>query len=314
MSFAAVARRTRAEFAALLSPKSRPPTHPFHVQSVLEILGKTTEYFAGKGVENPRFNAEVILGHALGLKRMQLYMQFERFLTEAELARIRPLVRRRAAREPLSHVIGETEFYGLRIQCDARALIPRPETEELVEGILERFPDKAAVTSVLDLGTGTACIPLALSQSLPNASFLAVDLSADALTLAASNLSLHGMDSRIQLLQGSWFEPVPAASQFDLIVSNPPYLEESEATEALPEVREHEPWSALVAPEAGMADLRHIIQMAFPLLKPGALLALETGVAQHAHLLPCLERAGYVSVEGRSDLSGRERFLFGRHP
>ncbi|HYP16308.1 MAG TPA: HemK/PrmC family methyltransferase, partial [Opitutus sp.] len=166
--------------------------------TVLEIVRKTTEFFAAKGVENPRLNAELIVGHGLGLKRMQLYLQFERPLTDADLEKIRPLVRRRAQHEPLQYVLGETEFFGLRLKTDRRALIPRPETELLVELVIARAPANTA--AILDLGTGTGAIALALAKQFPEAAVTAVDKSADALALAEENAAATQLAGRVTWL------------------------------------------------------------------------------------------------------------------
>ena len=202
------------------------------MHTVLDILQKTTDFFSGKGVESARLNAELIVGHALGLKRMQLYLQFERLLTEPELERIRPLVRRRGQREPLAYVLGTAEFCGLTLKADRRALVPRPETERLVELLQERCTPAPA--RVLDLGTGSGCIALALAAAWPGAEVVAVDASDDALALARENGAAIGLAARVQWLKSDWFSAVPADGRFDLIVSNPPYLtaEETAAVEA----------------------------------------------------------------------------------
>ena len=282
------------------------------MHSVLEILRKTTDFLASKGVDNPRYNSEVIIGHALTLKRMQLYMQFERLLTESELEKIRPLVRRRSLREPLAYVVGETEFYDLKLKTDKRALIPRPETEELVEHILGSISDKSAPLCILDLGTGSACIALALAAKLPNASVTAVDASDAALSLASENAATTGLAARLTFLKSDWFAQVPPAPLFDIIVSNPPYLTAQESAEALPEVRQHEPQQALVASDEGFADLRKIIAGAPSHLQPGGLLAMETGIAQHQALLPLMKSAGFAEPRSLRDLSGRDRFVSAR--
>jgi len=282
--------------------------------SILEIIKKNTDFFAAKGVENPRHDTEALIGHALGLKRMQLYLQFERLLTEPELAKIRPLVRRRAAREPLQHIIGEIEWGGIKLKTDARALIPRPETELLFELALEAVKSVAgnAARKILDLGTGGGALALALASACPEARVVAVDSSDEALALARENAAALGapVAERVVFLKSDWFAALDAAETFDLIVSNPPYLTEAEVAAAAPEVRLHEPRGALVAGEGGCADLLRIIAAAPARLNEGGVLALETGVAQHATLLAACAAAGFARCESRKDLTGRERFVF----
>ena len=280
------------------------------MHTVLDILQKTTDFFSGKGVESARLNAELIVGHALGLKRMQLYLQFERLLTEPELERIRPLVRRRGQREPLAYVLGTAEFCGLTLKADRRALVPRPETERLVELLQERCTPAPA--RVLDLGTGSGCIALALAAAWPGAEVVAVDASDDALALARENGEATGLAARVQWLKSDWFSAVPADGRFDLIVSNPPYLTAEETAAAEPEVRAYEPAAALTAAESGMADLRKIIAEAPRFLAPGGWLAMETGIAQHAELLADLAKAGLRDGESVKDLAERDRFVFAR--
>lgn len=277
--------------------------------SVLEVIKKTTEFFAGKGIESARLNAEHLIGHALGLKRMQLYLQFERPLTEAELEKIRPLVRRRAQHEPLQYILGETEFHGLKLKVDRRALIPRPETEQLVERVVAACVVPPA--RILDLGTGSGAIGLALAQAFPTTAVTATDLSEDALALARENAVACGVAERVRFVRSSWFENVPAES-FDLIVSNPPYLTERETAETALEVRGFEPLPALTAKNEGLADLLTIIAGAGNYLTPCGLLALETGIAQHAALTEAAGAAGFESIESQRDLTGRDRFIFAR--
>lgn len=281
--------------------------------SLLEIITKTTEFFASREVESARLNAEQIVGHALGLKRMQLYVQFERLLTEAELDKIRPLVKRRAQREPLQHILGTVEWGGLILKCDKRALVPRPETEELFELVLAKFkPEEGAMPRVLDLGTGTGALALALAKAWPTARVTAVDASDDALALAQENAAALGLAERVTLLKSNWFAALAADACFDVIVSNPPYLTDDEVAEAEPEVRIHDPRSALVAADAGLADLRVILAGAKARLAEGGLLALETGIAQHSALVAEATGAGLGQVESRKDLSGRDRFITAR--
>lgn len=275
--------------------------------SVLEIIKKTTEFFTTKGVENPRLNAELLIGHALGLKRMQLYIQFERLLAEAELEKIRPLVRRRAQHEPVQYIMGETEWGGLKLKVDKRALIPRPETELMLE-----FAVKAMGVPpgrILDLGTGSGALALALAKAFPEAKVTAVDMSEDALALARENAGSLGLSERVEFLRSDWFAAVPGGARFELIVANPPYLTETELVETAVEVRAFEPHSALVATEEGTADLRKIIGGAHAFLAEGGALVLETGIAQHAVLLGLCADAGFARSESRKDLTGRDRFV-----
>ncbi|WP_043582638.1 peptide chain release factor N(5)-glutamine methyltransferase [Geminisphaera colitermitum] len=333
--------------------------------TILDIITKTTAFFASKGVPTPRLDAEWLVGHALGLKRMQLYMQFERPLKESELDLIRPLVRRRGAREPLQHILGTVEWCGLTLKTDRRALIPRPETEYLVELIIAKLhPSRASISStasdvgrsaqsapppsvaapsrILDLGTGTGAIALALATHFPKAAVTALDASDDALALARENAAALALDARVTFVKSNWFSALPpppppaatdtdisstaldvgrstldvgrsaqsAAPLFDLIVSNPPYLTDAEAAAAEPEVRLHDPRSALVAPDDGLADLRTLIDQARARLVPGGLLALETGPTQHPALRALATACGYARHESAPDLAGRERFFF----
>jgi len=275
--------------------------------TVLEIIKKTTDFLAAKGVESPRLNAELLIGHALGRKRMQLYMEFERPLSEVELEKIRPLVRRRALREPLQYVVGETEFCGLRLAVDRRALIPRPETELLVEHV-QRMRSATPPGRILDLGTGSGAIALALAAAFPAATVVGVDRSAEALALARNNAALTGLEGRVSFLESDWFGAVPGVA-FEVVVSNPPYLTEEETDQTAPEVRDFEPRSALAAADEGTADLARIIAQAPRYLVSGGLLALETGIAQHARLLPLMQKAGFGQVESYPDLTGRDRYL-----
>ncbi len=280
--------------------------------SVLEIIQKSSEFLSARGVESPRLNAELLIGHALELKRMQLYLQFERLLTEPELEKIRPLIKRRSQREPLQYIIGTVEFGGLKLKVDRRALIPRPETELLIEkivGLCVQTP-----VSVLDLGTGTGAIALALAKAFAEAQVTAVDVSTEALALAAENVLTSGFGQRVRLLNSAWFKEFTPEDRFELIASNPPYLTDAETDAAAPEVRSHEPRSALVGGLDGLVDLRQIISSASPFMAPGGLLALETGIAQHAELMALAAAHGFERIESGRDLSGRDRFIFAWKP
>lgn len=278
------------------------------MRTVLEIIKMSADFLEGKGVESPRLNAELLIGHALGLKRMQLYLQFERPLLESELEKIRGFLRRRGQREPLQYIIGETEFCGLMLKTDRRALIPRPETEYLISLLVEKVMPPPS--HVLDLGTGTGAIALALASQWPAAHVLAADVSADALALAQENVERTGLGSRVRLIQSDWYQTVPTDARFDLIVSNPPYLTESETDETQAEVKNFEPRLALTPGPQGLESIQGIIAGAKERLNAGGLLVMETGIAQHDAIAGMLAAAGFVRREFLSDLTGRPRFAW----
>ncbi|HEY9154642.1 MAG TPA: peptide chain release factor N(5)-glutamine methyltransferase [Opitutaceae bacterium] len=286
--------------------------------TVLEIVKRTTDFLGSKGIESPRLTSELLVGHALGLKRMQLYVQFEKPLAEADLEKIRPLVRRRAQREPLQYIFGETEWGGLKLKTDRRALIPRPETEYLLEllGEIWKGAESVPPARILDLGTGTGALALGLAHRFPSTKVIAVDRSADALALARENAASLGLAERVEFCESNWYSNLgdieKADGRFDLIVANPPYLSARETAEAQPEVQAFEPVSALTAEEDGLADLRKIIAGAPRFLREGGLLALETGIEQHAKLTELAHAAGFTQIESKKDLTGRDRFIFAR--
>jgi len=274
---------------------------------VREIQARTREFFVSKGVPNPKLDTDLLVAHILGIKRLEIYLDLDRPLNEAQVAELRGLVKRRANREPVQYILGWTEFCGLRLKVDPRALIPRHETEELVEFAEERLAQ--APERILDLGTGSGALALALASKYPKAVVTATDSSPEALALARENVLENGFEDRIRFLEGNWFEPVPEGERFDLIVANPPYLTEAEMDTAEPEVRVHEPSEALVAGPDGLDDLRAILGRAPDFLDDEGLLALETGIAQGDALRECGGSAG-LSGDVVEDLSGRPRFYF----
>jgi release factor glutamine methyltransferase len=275
--------------------------------SIREIKARTELFFKEKGVSDAKLDTDILIAHSLGVKRLDLYLDLDRPLTEAQLAELRPLVKRRANREPLQYILGSHEFCGLRLKVDRRALIPRQETEQLVELICERL--SCPPQRILDLGTGTGALALALASKYPDAAVTAVDLSADALSLAMENAASLGLAARVKFLLGSWCAPLPAGQSFDLVVSNPPYLTAFEMTTAEREVTDHEPSNALVSGVDGLDDLRMIFAELPQYLAPGAVLALETGIAQ-TDALNELSKAAGLKGEMLPDWSGRPRFYW----
>lgn len=278
--------------------------------TVCQIQSRTADFFRAKAVPDPKLDADLLLAHVLELRRLDLYLDINRPLTEAQLDLLRPLVKRRADREPLQYILGTVEFCGLRLKIDSRALIPRPETEELVEKVIQvvETPPKR----ILELGTGSGAIAIALARAFPEAQITAVDLSEQALVLAEENAEAQALGNSIQFLQGSWFTPLDTTESFDLIISNPPYLTEEEMTTAEPEVVKYEPQSALVAGADGLDDIRQIFQRAPAFLSAQGMLALETGIAQHEELKELAATAGFSDTGSDCDINGRERFFTAR--
>lgn len=249
------------------------------MQTLLEILNKTTEYFKKCEVPDPRLDAQYILAKGLGLTRMELYLKFDRPITDDELALMRPMVQRRGKREPLQHILGSTSFRGLEIKCDKRALIPRPETEVLVEKVLAHI---AAIPNpvILDIGTGTGAIAIAIASERPDAKVFACDISADALSLARENIQTHNLTDRVTLLQSDLLEGIPSELQFDVIASNPPYIPTATLATLQQEVRQFDPALALDGGADGLILVRKLLEQAQTHLKPGAILILEVGEGQ----------------------------------
>jgi release factor glutamine methyltransferase len=276
---------------------------------LLEVLRGTERYLADRGVENPRLNAEHLLAHVLGLKRMELYLQFDRPLTESERAPLRDLVKRRGTREPLQHVLGTAEFHGRTFTCDKRALVPRPETEQLVELALEIAKDKPTAT-ILDIGTGSGVIALTIALELPSATLHATDLSPDALDLAAENAARHALTARILFHQADLLPP--DGTRFDLIIANLPYIPAGEIASLSPEVR-HDPASALDGGADGLDLIRRLIDTAPGRLDPGGALLLEIGSGQADAVNTLLSARKFRDISVRPDYQNIPRFAVGFH-
>jgi release factor glutamine methyltransferase len=276
--------------------------------TVLQVLQSTTAYFEKRAIESPRLNAEHLVAHSLGKKRIELYLEFERTLVEPELAPLRELVRRRGQGEPLQHLLGSVEFANQLFTSDKRALIPRPETEQLVEYLCDFcWPERPRM---LDVGTGSGVIALALAARFPEAELQALDVSSDALALARENAERLGVVSRINFFQGHLLEEVQGA--FDLIVANLPYVGLPEAARLSPEVQ-HDPPIALYGGPAGDELIRELIATAPPHLQPGGMLALEIGLHQEPALSALLGEKNYHDIASKKDYAGIARFLFARY-
>lgn len=276
---------------------------------LLEVLRGAESYLAARGVTGPRLNAELLLAHTLGLKRMELYLQFDRPLGESERAPLRDLVKRRGAREPLQHILGSAEFHGLVFACDARALIPRPETEQLVEIALELLRERPAPT-LLDVGTGSGVIALTLALELPTAAVTATDLSTDALALAEQNAAKLDASGRVRFIHGDLLPPDGAP--FDLIAANLPYIPSGEIDGLAPEVL-HDPRSALDGGPDGLDLIRRLITDAPARLAAGGALLLEIGSGQDAAVTALLAASKYRDISVRRDYQEVPRFAVAFH-
>jgi release factor glutamine methyltransferase len=275
----------------------------------LALIRWTTGYLAEKGLPEARLNAELLLADTLGLKRLDLYLQHDRPLQAEELARFKARLLRRARREPLQYIAGEAAFRELRLRVDRRVLIPRPETEVLVEYVLAWCRGRSGL-SALDIGTGSGAI--ALSLATEGGCFdriVATDVSADALVVACMNLHAAAPAVPVEFRQGAAFEPV-VAERFEVIVSNPPYVAESDRSMLDPEVVEWEPEVALFSGAEGLTLIRQIVSAAPQHLSGGGLLALEIGAEQgEATRDLVLATAAFTRVDVKPDLSGRDRVV-----
>jgi len=263
-----------------------------------------------------RAEAEELVGRLLGLARAQLYLDRGRAMTDADWERLTGWLRRRAAGEPLQYITGRAAFRGLDLAVSSAVLVPRPETEGLVEAVLDALREARAAwpqPRVLDLGTGSGAIALAIASEWPAAALTATDASEPALEVARGNAAALGLEERVRFLRGDWFDPLGADEVFEVVVSNPPYIATGEWDELPRDVRAFEPAAALFAGPSGLEALREIVDEAPRYLAAGGLLALELAEARAEEVASWLEGAhDWERVELRDDLAGRPRVLLAR--
>jgi release factor glutamine methyltransferase len=276
------------------------------VITLAEVLRRSTGYLEQHGSPTPRLDAELLLAHGLGLSRIELYTQYERPLGNDELAACRELLRRRGLREPVAYVIGSWGFRGLELAVDPRVLVPRPETELLVDRCLALL-EGIERPRVVDVGTGSGAIALSLKSERPDAHVVACDISQDALDVAAANAARLGLDVELHL--SDLLAQVPGDG-FRLVVSNPPYVSELEIAHLEPEVAEHEPRLATVAGPEGLEVYRRLLPEAAGRLADGGILALECGSGQAPGLVAELAAAGYGQPGIDPDLAGIDRVVW----
>jgi release factor glutamine methyltransferase len=293
--------------------KPAPPGNPLPARwTVIDVIRWTASRFEERGMETPRLDAELLTAHALGLPRLQLYLQFDRPLTQPELAAIRELVKRRQAGESVAYVVGKKEFFGLELAVDARVLVPRPDTETLVDEALERAgAPEAGATRVADVGTGSGAVAIAVAKQRPQAVVYAADVSPDALAVARANAERHGV--AITFLEGDLDAALAPHGPFDVITANLPYIPTGDLAGLPPEVRA-EPRLALDGGADGLVLVRRLVAAAPGLLAAGGALALEVGAGQARETAALLEAAGFTDVRLRRDLGQIERVVSGRKP
>jgi len=276
--------------------------------TVLDLVNWTKQFFEKHNIDSPRLEAEVLLAHVLGWQRIQLYTRFDQTIPDDKRAEFRQLVIRRSEHKPTQYILGKCEFFSLEFRVTQAVLIPRPETEHLVEALIERA-NEIADAKILEIGTGSGCITIAAATALPNAQFCAVEISNDALEVARENARRHEVDSRIHFVQGDLFGPA-AGRTFDFVVSNPPYVSEAEWQSLAPEVRDFEPRGALVGGPDGLDVYRRIIPQAGEFLAPGGSLLLELPAGEAQQIREIAAGGSLLSVETTiHDHQGIERVL-----
>ena len=291
----------------IVNAAPQPPTSD--VWTVKRVLDWSIEYLKENGSDSPRLDAEILLAHSCGWQRIQLYTNYEQPLTPAQRGVMRELIQRRAQAEPVAYLVGFREFFSLDFAVNSAVLIPRPDTETLVRAALDKLKGRTN-PSVLDIGTGSGCIAVVLAVQCPTASITALDISTEALAVATSNADKHSMNDRVRFLESDVFSAVQG-QQFDVIVSNPPYIREDELAGLDADVRDHEPTGALVSGVDGLDVVRRIVADAAGHLTDGGHLLLEIDGKQAETVAELLRSGGYRDVGIEKDLSGIQRVVFG---
>ena len=277
------------------------------------LLNWITDYFTKKGVDSPRLSAELLLCHVLGLERIQLYTFFDRTVGTSDLDALHGLVKRAGAHEPVAYLVERCEFYSLSLAITSDCLIPRPETEELVERAVLFLRGRSGPQAVLDLCTGSGCIAAAIAKNVPEAAVTATDVCEAALSVAARNIEALALTERVRLAAGDLFDPVIKgldAPAFDVIVSNPPYVSIAEYESLDTNVKDYEPRQALLAGADGLNVYRRIAAQVGEFLKPDGALILEIGYTQGAAVRELLESTGlFQQIRIDNDLAGHERMV-----
>ncbi len=279
--------------------------------TIQRLLTWVTEYLTQKGVDAPRLSAELLLSHVLGLKRIELYTQYNKVVAQEQLTQLRGLVKRAGEHEPVAYLVGRTEFYSIEFEVTPDCLIPRPETELLVQRSIEFLRKRTGPQQVCDLCTGCGIIAVAIAKNVPDTKVMATDISEPALAVAARNVAKHKLADRIELRHGDLFEPlVPQLDVFDLIACNPPYVSAPEYEALDRNVKDYEPRIALYAGQDGLDVYRRIVEKVREFLKPDGILLLEIGYQQGPAVRELLEQTGvFAPIRIDKDLQGHDRVV-----
>ena len=281
--------------------------------TILKLLKWTTSYFKTNNIENPRAAAEILLAHTLELKRIDLYLRYDQPLCRDELALFKTLIKRRVAKEPVAYIVGHKEFWSIDFAVTKDVLIPRPETECLVEAIISILSENSSIAPkrILELGTGSGAIIIAIASSMPDHLFFASDCRIRTVKLANQNARHHNLNKKIDFFCGDWFTPIKNNRHlFDIIVSNPPYIQTGIINTLQPEIYKYEPVKALDGGEDGLGCIKHIIQCAHFYLRPKGILLLEIGYDQKDGVKTIIKQCGnYENISFLKDYSGHFRIV-----
>jgi release factor glutamine methyltransferase len=281
--------------------------------TIIKLVQWATTYFGNHDIDSPRATAEILLAHVLNTRRIDLYLRYDQPLIPAELERFKALIKRRLNREPVAYILGSKEFWSMDLQITRDVLIPRPETECLVEKALESLALDSNPESklILELGTGCGAVILALASENPRHAYWATDISINAIRIARQNARQNDLNGKVDFIVGDWFAPLRSKpGLFDLIVSNPPYIKSEDLNRLQPEIHAYEPLLALDGAADGLHCLRHIIQSAYFFLNPGGVIILEMGHDQKEPLKQMIAECGqYEEIDFYQDYSGYDRIL-----
>jgi len=279
--------------------------------TIQKLLTWITDFLTQKDVDAPRLSAELLLSHVLGLKRIELYTQYNKPVPQEQLETLRELVKRAGQHEPVAYLVGRAEFYSIEFEVTSDCLIPRPETELLVQRAIEFLRQRQGAPFVCDLCTGCGVIAVAIAKNVPEAKVIATDISAGALAVATRNVEKHNLQERIELRPGDLFEPlIPPLDQFDVIAINPPYVSAAEYETLDRNVKDYEPRIALYAGDGGLDVYRRIAEKVGPFLKPEGILLLEIGYLQGPTVREFLEQTGlFAQIQVEKDFEKRDRVV-----